>query len=162
MHTQLRILALALLALFAVRAQAQAPRPLPTNSLAFHLQSLGRMPTKAERDVIEAALPLMQRHGCITDFPLRSVKYDDTKKEWVLFLMRASPMQLFGCSSPTRIPLGSRFSTFPGSGARDFPPKERKDKMRATPPNHTLQRTAGAASLSYWTVFGLPSLSFCR
>ena len=28
--------------------------------------------------------------------------------------------------------------------------------------NHALQRTAGAASVRCWTVYGPPSLSFCR
>ena len=34
--------------------------------------------------MIERALTLMQQHGCRSDFPLRSIKHDDTKKEWVL------------------------------------------------------------------------------
>jgi len=58
--------------------------PVPTNSLAFHLQSLGRRPTKHEREVIEAVLPLMQRHWVRTDFPLTSIRRDAKAKEWVL------------------------------------------------------------------------------
>jgi hypothetical protein len=84
MHTRLRILAIALTTLFAISAKAQAPRPLPTNSLAFHLQSLGRTPTRDEREVIEAVLPLMQRHQVRTDYPLTSIRRDDKAKEWVL------------------------------------------------------------------------------
>jgi len=29
-------------------------------------------------------------------------------------------------------------------------------------PNHALQRTAGGPSVTCWTIFGPPSLSFCR
>lgn len=84
MHKQLRILFIALAPLFAVHTHAQTPRPLPTNSLAFHLQSLGRAPTKEEREVIEAVLPLMQRHQVRTDYPLTAIRRDDKAKEWVL------------------------------------------------------------------------------
>jgi hypothetical protein len=84
MHTTLRILVIALAAFICVAAQAQSLRSVPTNSLAFHLQSLGRAPTKAEREVIEAALPLMQRHQVRTDYPLTSIRHDDKAKEWVL------------------------------------------------------------------------------
>ncbi|MEY2407839.1 MAG: hypothetical protein QOF48_509 [Verrucomicrobiota bacterium] len=126
MHTQLRILAIALLALFAVRAQAQALRPLPTNSLAFHLQSLGRMPTKAERDVIEAALPLMQRHGCSTDFPLRSVKYDDTKKEWVLFFDEGKPDAAFRVFLPHKDSAWFEVQHVPRRWRMRFPAERKK------------------------------------
>src|SRR4051794_13174188 len=84
MHTAVHICFFAFSALLALAAQAQSPRPLPTNSLAFHLQSLGRTVTKAEREVIEAALPLMQRHQIPTDYPLTSIRYDKKAREWVL------------------------------------------------------------------------------
>jgi len=56
----------------------------PSNSLSFHLQSLGRRPSKEERQVIETALTLMKKYGCRSDYPLHSVKYDGAEKEWVL------------------------------------------------------------------------------
>jgi hypothetical protein len=76
----------AVLASFAVVffACGEQPRSIPTNSLAFHLQSLGRTPTVEEREIIEAALILMQRHQIRTDLPLRSIRRDAAKKEWVL------------------------------------------------------------------------------
>lgn len=69
---------------FVFFASAESPRSVPTNSLAFHLQSLGRVPTTEEREVIESALRLMQRYLIRSDYPLKSVKRDTAKKEWVL------------------------------------------------------------------------------
>jgi hypothetical protein len=83
-NQKLCILAVALTSLIGLTAQAQYSRMPPTNSLAFHLQSLGRTPTKEEHGIIEAALTLMQRHQLRTDYPLRSVRHDDKRKEWVL------------------------------------------------------------------------------
>jgi hypothetical protein len=77
------------------KAQAQSPGSTPTNSLAFHLKSLGRTPTAKEREIIEAALPLMQRHQLRTDFPLRSIRYDDKKKEWELHFAMGKPDAAF-------------------------------------------------------------------
>jgi hypothetical protein len=85
MHIRALIPALALSCLLALDGRSQSQQRPPTNSLAFHLQSLGRTPTKEEREVIEAALPLMWKHGCRSDYPLRSIKLDDAKNEWVLF-----------------------------------------------------------------------------
>jgi hypothetical protein len=48
------------------------------------LQSLGRTPTKEEREVIEAGLLLMQRHRVRTDYPLIAIRRDEKAKEWVL------------------------------------------------------------------------------
>ena len=84
MHTPIHILFVALSSVLCVTAQAQSPRQLPTNSLAFHLQSLGRPVAKEEREIIESALPLMQRHQVRTDYPLTSIRHDDKAKEWVL------------------------------------------------------------------------------
>src|SRR5438105_2787952 len=95
MRTKLRIVATALLAIFAVTAQAQLRPAVPTNSLAFHLQRLGRTPTKDEREVIEAALQLMQRHQLRTDYPLRSIRRDDKAKEWVLLFESRHPDAAF-------------------------------------------------------------------
>ena|ERR1035441_286641 len=85
MNMKVLILVLGFGCLFTVCADAQPPQSVPTNSLSFHLQSLGHTPTQEERQIIEAALTLMQRHGCRSDYPLRSIKHDETRKEWVLF-----------------------------------------------------------------------------
>jgi len=74
---------------FGVRAGPQ--QPVPTNSLAFHLQSLGGTPTRPEHEVIERALTLMKRYGCRSDLPLREIKRDDNKKEWILFFDGGKP-----------------------------------------------------------------------
>ena len=79
------ILAIMLAGLFVAPTTRSAPtKPVPTNSLAFHLQSLGRATTKQEQEVIAAALVLMHAYGLRTDFPLRAVKHDIKDNEWVL------------------------------------------------------------------------------
>ncbi len=79
----IRVLFLAVaLGCFPVAAQLRSS--VPTNSLPFHLHSLGRTPTSQEREIVESTLALMWRHGCRSDYPLRSIKHDDGKKEWVL------------------------------------------------------------------------------
>ena len=45
---------------------------------------MGRTPTVEEREIIEAALRLMQHHKIRSDYALRTVKRDAAKKEWVL------------------------------------------------------------------------------
>jgi hypothetical protein len=65
-------------------ASAEPTQSVPTNSLAVHLKSLGRSPTVEEREIIKAALRLMQRHEIRSDYPLKSIKRDGAKKEWVL------------------------------------------------------------------------------
>jgi hypothetical protein len=69
---------------FVFFASAESPRSVPTNSLAFHLQSLARVPSTEEREVIESALRLMQRYSIRSDYPLRSVSRDTARSEWVL------------------------------------------------------------------------------
>ena len=65
-------------------AAQKAPRIVPSNLLSFHLQSLGRTPAREEREVIEAALSLMQGYKIRTDSPLRSIRYDAKAREWKL------------------------------------------------------------------------------
>jgi hypothetical protein len=84
MNINVLILGLALGCLSILGVDAQPARAVPTNSLAFHLQSLGRTPTQEERQIVTSALALMWRQGCRSDYPLRSIKHDDTAKEWVL------------------------------------------------------------------------------
>lgn len=84
MRIKLCILIVALNGFPILCSAAESLPPIATNSLAFHLQSLGGTPTKAEREVIEAALSLMQRYQFGKVFPLRSIRRDDTAKEWVL------------------------------------------------------------------------------
>ena len=79
----MRVFILALM-LGCFTAVAQERHTVPTNSLSFHLQSLGRTPTIQERELIEAALVLMWRYDCRSDYPLRSIKHDDSKSEWIL------------------------------------------------------------------------------
>ena len=69
---------------FVFHARADSPASVPTNSLAFHLQSLGRTPTIEEREIIETALRLMQLHQVRSDYPLKSINHDTAKREWVL------------------------------------------------------------------------------
>jgi hypothetical protein len=126
MHTTVQILFVALTALLVVPAPAQSPRPLPTNSLAFHLQSLGRAVANDEREVIKAALPLMQRHQVRTDYPLTSIRHDDKAKEWVLVFDSRHPDGAF-----TVFLLGKDADwfemqpTFPKSRVR-FPPERQR------------------------------------
>jgi len=91
MNMKALILGLAFGCLFTLDAGAQPSHSVPTNSLSFHLQSLGRTPTKEERQVIESALALMWRHGCRSDYPLRSIKHDAAAKEWVLLFDSGVP-----------------------------------------------------------------------
>jgi hypothetical protein len=84
MNTKALVLWLLFGCQFLFTAQAQTTQSVPTNSLSFHLQSLGRTPTQEERRVIEAALALMGRHGCRSDYPLRSIMHDESPSQWVL------------------------------------------------------------------------------
>jgi len=61
-----------------------SPQRVPASLLDFHLQSLGRTPTGEQREVIEAALSLMQRYKIRTDSPLRSVRHNTKAREWML------------------------------------------------------------------------------
>jgi len=70
---------------------AKPSRVVPTNSLAFHLQSLGRTPTEDERKVIERALELMQRYQVRSDPPLRSVRHDRKANLWHLHFDNGDP-----------------------------------------------------------------------
>jgi hypothetical protein len=127
MHIRLYTLAVSLGALLSLSAYAEPPRPVPTNSLAFHLQSLGRTPTKQEREVIEAALSLMQRHwGRTTDYPLRSIKYDDTKKEWVLFFNEGKPDAAFWVYLPHKNATSFEVQNVPSNWRTKFPTKGKK------------------------------------
>jgi len=74
----------AFVAVLYLCAYATAESSPSTNSLAFHLQSLGRAPTAEEREIIEASLRLMERYEIRCDYPLKSVKRDAAKGEWVL------------------------------------------------------------------------------
>ena len=76
---------------FVFCSSADSPRSVPTNSLAFHLQSLGRVPSAEERKVIEAALGLMDRYAVRCDYPLKSIKRDNAKKEWILDFDGSNP-----------------------------------------------------------------------
>ena len=129
MHTTLRILVVTLTAFVGVAAQAQTPRSVPTNSLPFHLQSLGRTPTKAEREVIEVALLLMQRHHCRTDYPLRSIKYDDTKKEWVLFFNEGKPDAAFWVFLPHKDASSFEVQNVPTKWRTKFPSDRKKGEL---------------------------------
>jgi len=79
----------------AGEAAPKAARIVPTNSLAFHLQSLGRSPSAEEREVIEAALALMVRYQIRTDSPLRSVWHDRKANEWLLHFENGDPNGTF-------------------------------------------------------------------
>jgi len=66
-------------------------RGVPTNSLDFHLQSLGHSPTDEERQIIESALGLLRRYQVRSDSPLRSVRYDRNASEWILHFDNGDP-----------------------------------------------------------------------
>jgi len=91
MNTKALILSLLFGCQFLFAAQAQTTQSVPTSSLSFHLRSLGRTPTQDERGVIEAALALMWRHGCRSDYPLRSIKHEKPPNDWVLLFDSGVP-----------------------------------------------------------------------
>ena len=77
------------------QSAANPPRVVPTNSLNFHLQSLGRSTTEDERKVIERALELMRQYQVRSDTPLRSVWHDRKANEWVLDFDNGDPNGTF-------------------------------------------------------------------
>jgi hypothetical protein len=91
MRSAILLLTVAVGCLLAFGVYAGSQQRVPTNSLAFHLESLGRRSTQEERAVIERALTLMQRYDCRSDLPLRAINRDDTKREWVLLFDGGKP-----------------------------------------------------------------------
>jgi hypothetical protein len=91
MHRKGLFLSVSLAAGLCLVPAAQSEVTIPTSSLAFHLQTLGRTPTPEERAVIEAALTLMRRNRVRSDYPLRTVDYDGTLEEWRLYFDSRHP-----------------------------------------------------------------------
>jgi len=96
---------------------------------------LGPTPTQEERRVIEAALALMWRHGCRSDYPLRSIKHQ-SPDQWVLLFDSGVPDGAFPAIYSRRESyLVSRLTLQGRRGGPDFRqrPRRRDESFIAQP-----------------------------